>query len=319
MTKLNPHWDLTDQPRQDAPANSKTLPSAALAVPRGSPRPAAIFGVLLAVGVGLFAAVGNGWILQGQAVPSAVLEVTAAGFSPTSLTVRAGDRVALRNSDTVAHTVTLMNPIPDREPLFSVMLQPRRAGVATITENMPAGTYFLSTTDAIPFVGQVIIEEGGAPAAAASSTADGILQPPASSSRPAGFGPAGSASSAPAVSPLRPSAPTAASSSAPVVPPASVISGSPIASTPTGGQADPTPFTIEVNPYAIETMRGAAPMMPSSDTGRIVPLGQVGNAGLHSGAPLAPSIPKSGPELWIVGALALGGFWLAIRRGLRVE
>lgn len=315
MTKLNPHWDLTDQPRPAAPAAAKTLPSASLAVPRGSPRPAAILGVLLAVAVGAFAAVGNGWILQGQAVPSIVLEVTASGFSPTSLTVRPGDRIALRNSDTVAHTVNLMNPIPDREPLFSVTLQPRRAGVAAITEAMPAGTYFLSTTDAIPFVGQVTINSSADP----DSSAGAITDMPSSSSRPAGFGSADSPLSAgntPIAGRDRPSAP--AQPDSPLSGNASAAATSPIAA-PAAGQPDPTPFTIEVNPYAIETMRGAAPMIPSSDNGRIMPLGAAGNETMRPGAPLAPSIPRSGPELWIVGALALGGFWLAIRRGLRVE
>ncbi len=297
---VNPHWDVTDQhPATGTGATPKAsshntgLPGA---VPRGSPRPAALFGVMLAVAVGVYSTVGlpTSWTLPGQVSDATVLTISKTGFEPNLLQVVAGDSIAIRNSDTVAHTIELRAPIADSEALFSITLQPRRADMVEITDAMPVGSYMLTTTDAIPFVGQVVINT-----------------PPPNAIR--------------------------SSSSSSLSRASTTITGNPVAlpsslsSTPTtGGTDDATPFVIEVNPYTVGSdFRPSAPPTPlnitaSSSSATIVPLGTTNDTNYRPGAPSTPhstppSIPQSGPGLWMVGILTLTGFWLVTRRALRFE
>lgn len=302
MTAVNPHWDVTDQPNAGAaatptaPSHNTGLPTA---VPRGSPRPAALFGVLLAVAVGVYSTVGLPWELTAQVNTSLVLAVSKTGFEPSLLTVSVGDSIAVRNSDTVAHTVELVNPIAGADPLFTITLQPRRAGMVEITDEMPTGIYMLTTTDAVPFIGQIIINPPD-PNAVLSSSSSSRLTPPLSG-RPV------------------------------VIPPSAPIATFPSSTPAANGTDDPTPFVIEVNPYTVGSdFRPSAPYaltdstFSSSSASSVVPVGTSADSNYRPGAPSAPrttppAIPKSGPELWLIGLLTLGGFWLLVRRALRFE
>lgn len=292
MTPVNPHWDLTDQPAATKP-NARTLgPDLALAVPRGSPRPAAILGVLLAVAVGVYgASLTSGLSLRGQTASQTIVVISSSGFSPANITVSVGQNVALRNADTIAHTVELPNPIAGRPALFSVTLDPRRAQNVPITSDIPPGAYTIVTTDPIPLVASLQINP--APAG------DSVFNAPSA--------PASSDNDAPAVtnSPLssgiQPSATTDAAS----------------------GRDDGTAFTIELNPYTVGTTRPSAPVTPVtaesitlSAPSLIQPVG-LGGTTFRPGAPRAPSVPRSGPEMWIISAIALASFWLVVRRSWR--
>lgn len=289
MTTVNPHWDVTDQPSSTpAPASAaaprtlgQTMP---MAVPRGSPRPAAILGVLLAVMVGVWSTLGDSWPLTGQAANSAVLVVSKTGFSPVPLEVRIGEMVAIRNSDSVAHTIQIVNPVANAEPLYSITLQPRRAGMMTVTDDMPVGTYTLTTTDAIPFIGQVMISPG----------VGGSITSSSSSSR---------------FSPARPSAPLAP------------------ATTPATGSDDTTPFVIEVNPYTVgsDFRTSAAPATDVVTTTTVMPVGMTNDSNYRAATTTQvthtspPAIPQSGPEVWVIVASALAGFWMLARRTWRFD
>ncbi len=320
MTPVNPHWDVTDTPKRAGSAVAKTASptlNLPVAIPRGSPRPAAMLGVLFVVGTGLFLSVQN-TPLSGS-VTSKTINLTSSGFSQTTINVNQGDTLALRNGDNVTHTVQIINPISGRDPLVSITLMARRAGVMTILESIPTGTYTLSTADPIPAIAQLNVGAG-----------DGSVD--TSVPVPSTFGSTNTDS---------PSTGTNGTQNVGGQPVIDLGNGSASSRTipsvtnpvdaplPFGGGAENAidTFPIEVNPYAL----GNGPLHPSAaattvtQTALPTSVSQLAgvsatetrsypNTSATSALGALPRQPSSGAELWVAIAAALVGFWFFVRR-----
>jgi plastocyanin len=282
MTNATPHpnWQSTE-----AQASSATASSGAKAVRRpsgyvplrGSPKPAAILGILLTVGLGTALATGQ-LTLTGQVSSSIDVSIDVDGFDPASVVVHPGETVTWTNDTVLPQTLEILTP-DGATALATLTIGTDEVGSVTVPETLAYGVYPFRTIGLSKFTGQITVAELMSSSADASSIDTASTLPSGGSSMSANSAAGIDVSNLPIEA--NPYALTAADLTRPAA-------GRSSSSTSVAGTTD-------------ETLHGGAPLRQQPGTSYATP----------------PRHAQSGPAAWGVFALSLVAIGYVIRRQTR--
>lgn len=222
MTSLHPHWRSTEDERpvpvRAAPRMGDDTP---LSAPRQtvSRRPAAVVGMLLAVGVGMFA-MGGYSLLRGQAAGDVIVRITAQGFVPAVITVKPGDTITWSNEDSIPHLLSSATARTVTGPLDTPPIYPGTTYSDTIDPTATKQTHQYGAKTAADMTGQIVIDSDKTMAAPTTTPTVPPMQVPS----------------------FRPLQPSAAASSSP---------SDALPSAPSGEQGASPSAALPTNPYTV--------------------------------------------------------------------
>jgi|GEM_PF-3274473 len=287
MTDVDPQWHVTGEQQPPVPASpvqSEKQPSGTV-----SRLPGAIAGILMAVGIG-FTAFHGSQDLKGEVVPSdspVEIRITDEGLIPPTITATVGQTIAWMNETEVPHIFQSDDLlVQDGTKLYTSAINPGTRVTFVLGASVP-GTYTYASLVDPSVQGTVQIAAALPPTqpSSALSSAKASAGSIASSTRSA---------SASSIVPVSQDA---------LIPynPYSVNSRK---VHPYDENGNPRPVTSATSSRrAVATTKPATGTTSSSRSSKA--------AVLHAGA---PSMPETGPELWIVLAGSIGALTWFTRR-----
>ena len=360
MSTIHPSWESTDGGQGSRPSRPAARPAAPartahvpIAVSRGSPRPAAVVGILLAIGVG-FGISQNLWLFTGQlGAPREVsVTITKSGFRPVNSSAVPGQTIRWTNTDSVEHVIGSEKIQTQSGAFAPLILAPGAEGSITLSQDIPAGTYVYTAQDKSQFQGVIRVMRS-ATASSGAATSDASV-----SSEEGEFADEeqiaedddGNESSTPSFAELlnrrvrqvraddepeetdedeevatRRSAPdggtifTLGDSDADGDDAREVKFEDGVA----GGTVERKPHTVGSAPpppppsYRPAAGASSAPEQPVTQT--FVPQAEVAGETFRAGAPRPTRQPSSGPEMWILAGASLGLFLVFTRKALAAD
>lgn len=343
-TTIHPHWDATDsgQPEQQPQTRQQRAPArVSIAVPQGSRRPAAIFGIVAVIGLG-FLAVQNMGFFAAQVAPAPVIvRIAATGATPKNFSIQQGQSITWKNTD-VKERVLASDLMTVDGPFEDLIIPSGSSATITIADDLTPGSYaYTDPADGDALLGKVTVTKKVAATTAASTSTAAATTQTASSAASVQSVAASSASTASAAASATSSKASTASSAAAVASAVSSSSASakqvvvnlngnenvtlPLQNAAGSSSSDDMIGGIARNPHTVGTAPASAATAPSET--------------LHSGAPLARPTPvytapspvtyganavasapttvaKTGPEVWLLAFLSVGAVFWFCRRSL---